>query len=174
MTFQIGAICVGLVLGATLIVTFILELIKQDGLYNGTILNLVVIQYKINIWYTLIVFLWLAGIVAAIELILTFYDGARMRYRLRIDFFEQLEDFYYYQLPEMKLVYDTQSIRQLPPSIQQVPQQQVPQQQVPQQQVPQQQVPQQQVPQQQVPIYQDHDDELPPRRRSARTRRASH
>jgi len=126
MNLQIGLICLGLILGGTLILTLILELIKQDGIYNGSILTSMITSYKSNIMHILIAFLWIGGIIVAIELILTFYDGARMRYRLRIEFFERLEDFYYRQLPQLTLVYTkppepVEPPVQLPPPIQQPP-----------------------------------------------------
>ena len=105
MYVQIGLICISLILGATLIITLLLELIKQNGIQNGTIVTSVIENYKANILQILIAFVWIGSIMCAVELMLTFYDGARMRYRLRIEFFERLEDFYYRQLPQMTLVY---------------------------------------------------------------------
>lgn len=105
MNFNILATCTGFVLGATLILTVALEIGKYDGLYNGSLVESIWQSYKLHLMQVFYSLLWIGGIALAIELMLTVYDGARMRYRLRIEFFERLEDFYCRQLPQMTLVY---------------------------------------------------------------------
>ena len=146
MTFHIGVISIGGVLLATLLVTFILE-ISYTGILTYSIWD----QYKLNLWQVGISILWILGIILTMEFLLTFYDGARMRHRLRIEFLDRLKDFYYRQLPTMTLVYDRDStpptiIQSSPPMLLQLqPQQPQQQMQQPQQvQQPQQLQPQQQ------------------------------
>jgi hypothetical protein len=105
MASTIIATCAGFVLGATLLITVALEIGKYDGLYNGSLVESIWQSYKLHLLQVFYSLLWIGGIALAIELMLTVYDGARMRYRLRIEFFERLEDFYCRQLPQMTLVY---------------------------------------------------------------------
>lgn len=162
MNFHNAVICCGFILTATLILTVILEIIKYDGLYNGSLMNSVIENYKVNIMQILYSLLWIGGIIVAIEMILIVYDGARMRYRQKIEIFERLEDFYCRQLPQITLVYSK------PPEgngVQQPQQQQQPL------LLPQQ--PQQQGPHLVVEAPQAPEEHPPPPRRSSRTRRRS-